>query len=150
MGGFSAQLQSPQSSSPAGKGAGMSSMQMGQNPIQQSMPQNFESNMAQAPVNNGAMDPTNGQLGQMLQGNPAQDLKNPYQTQLNGMLNSTGMMGGQVTMPGQGGQPQLGMPNAYSNTMQPWDNQPEQPKAGGGKGMGGMGGQMAKQMGKGA
>ena len=170
MGGFSAQLQSPQSSSPAGKGAGMSSMQMGQNPIQQSLPQNFESNMAQAPVNNGAIDPTNmGQLGPrvqdnpmpqinqatpnglgMLGGSPAQELKNPYQTQFNGMLNSTGMMGGQVTMPGQGGQPELGMPNAYSNTMQPWDNQLEKPKASGGKGMSSMGGQRARQMGKGA
>jgi hypothetical protein len=158
MGGFSAQLQSPQSSNPAGKGAGMSSMQMGQNPIQQSMPQNFESNMAQAPINNGTMDPNDGQLGQMLQGNqmpqmnqatpnglgmlggsPAQDLKNPYQTQLNGMLNSTGMMGGQVTMPGQGGQPQLGMPNAYSNTMQPWDNSVNQQGRPSGKGMGASG-----------
>jgi hypothetical protein len=31
--------------------------------------------------------------------------------------------------------------------MQPWDNQAQQPQASGGKG---MGGQMAKQMGKGA
>ena len=46
------------------------------------------------------------------------------------------MMGGQVTMPGQGGQPQLGMPNAYSNTMQPWDNQIQQKAQGNGKGFG--------------
>jgi hypothetical protein len=47
-----------------------------------------------------------------------------------------GMMGGQVTMPGQGGQPQLGMPNAYSNTVSPWDNSSNQPKQGAAKGKG--------------
>jgi hypothetical protein len=112
MGGFSAQLQSPQSSNPAGKGAGMSAMQMGQNPIQQSFPQKLENNMMQPQANDGAIDPTQN------------------------MMNSTGMMGGQVTMPGQGGQPQLGMPNAYSNTMQPWDNQTQQKPQGIGKGFG--------------
>jgi hypothetical protein len=106
MGGFSAQLQSPQSSAPAAKGAGMSSMQMGQNPIQQSFPQKLENNMMQPQANDGAIDPTQG------------------------------MMGGQVTMPGQGGQPQLGMPNAYSNTVSPWDNSVNQPKQGSAKGKG--------------
>ena len=106
MGGFSAQLQSPQSSAPAGKGAGMSAMQMGMNPIQQSLPQKLENNLMQPQANDGAIDPTQG------------------------------MMGGQVTMPGQGGQPQLGMPNAYSNTVSPWDNSTNQPKQGSGKGKG--------------
>ena len=105
MGGFSAQLQSPQSSAPAGKGAGMSSMQMGQNPIQTPVLQKMEKSMDLQP-NEGAIDPTQG------------------------------MMGGQVTMPGQGGQPQLGMPNAYSNTVSPWDNSVNQPKQGSGKGKG--------------
>ena len=106
MGGFSAQLQSPQSSAPAGKGAGMSAMQMGMNPIQQSLPQKLENNLMQPQANDGAIDPTQG------------------------------MMGGQVTMPSQGGQPQLGMPNAYSNTVSPWDNSINQPKQGSGKGKG--------------
>lgn len=105
MGGFSAQLQSPQSSAPAGKGAGMSAMQMGQNPIQTPVLQKMEKSMDSQP-NDGAIDPTQG------------------------------MMGGQVTMPGQGGQPQLGMPNAYSNTVSPWDNSINQPKQGSGKGKG--------------
>ena len=105
MGGFSAQLQSPQSSAPAGKGAGMSAMQMGQNPIQTPVLQKMEKSMDSQP-NDGALDPTQG------------------------------MMGGQITMPGQGGQPQLGMPNAYSNTMQPWDNSSNQPKQGAAKGKG--------------
>ena len=105
MGGFSAQLQSPQSSAPAGKGAGMSSMQMGMNPIETPVLQKMEKSMDSQP-NDGAIDPTQG------------------------------MMGGQVTMPGQGGQPQLGMPNAYSNTISPWDNSINQPKQGSGKGKG--------------
>jgi len=105
MGGFSAQLQSPQSSAPAGKGAGMSAMQMGQNPIETPVLQKMEKSMDSQP-NDGAIDPTQG------------------------------MMGGQITMPGQGGQPQLGMPNAYSNTMQPWDNSVNQPKQGSAKGKG--------------
>jgi hypothetical protein len=105
MGGFSAQLQSPQSSNPAGKGAGMSAMQMGQNPIQTPILQKMEKSMDSQP-NDGAIDPTQG------------------------------MMGGQVTMPGQGGQPQLGMPNAYSNTVSPWDNSANQPKQGSAKGKG--------------
>jgi len=105
MGGFSAQLQSPQSSNPAGKGAGMSAMQMGQNPIETPVLQKMEKSMDSQP-NDGAIDPTQG------------------------------MMGGQITMPGQGGQPQLGMPNAYSNTLSPWDNSVNQPKQGSGKGKG--------------
>lgn len=106
MGGFSAQVQSPQSSAPAGKGAGMSANQMGMNPIQQSFPQKLENSMMQPKANDGAIDPTQG------------------------------MMGGKITMPGQGGQPQLGMPNAYSNTIQPWDNSVNQPNQTAGKGKG--------------
>jgi hypothetical protein len=125
MGGFSAQLQSPQSSAPAGKGAGMSSMQMGQDPIEQPFMEKLEKNLFQPESNTGAIDPTQN------------------------MTNGTGMMGGQISMPGQGGQPKLGMPNAYSNTMQPWDNQPQQPQAGGGKGMGGLiNNQMSQGMGR--
>ena len=44
---------------------------------------------------------------------------------------------GNVTTPGQGGQPRMGQPNNYSNTIQPWDNasiQPRQTQSGKGKG----------------
>ena len=205
MGGFSAQLQSPQSSAPAGKGAGMSSMQLGQNPIQQS-PQNqmmkmqelqmeqpdfAEANQIQPNIQNGTQlgglggalggqmnpqfQPVNGRQFEQVYGGPVQ--KNPTITpdmvgtpsQANmiqssggpsqgkgsgpskniGYPQTTGMMGGQVTLPGQGGQPQLGMPNAYSNTVQPWDNQAK-PQSGGGKGFGPATSQSATPMGKGA
>jgi len=45
--------------------------------------------------------------------------------------------GGNVTFPGQGGQPRFGRPNTYSNTVGPWDNaniQPRQTQSGKGKG----------------
>jgi hypothetical protein len=44
--------------------------------------------------------------------------------------------GGNVTMPQQGGQPRMGMPNAYSNTIQPWDNASIQTRTQSGKGKG--------------
>jgi hypothetical protein len=127
MGGFSAQVQPNQSSAPASKGAGMRADQMGQNPIQQSFPQKLETSLMQAQGNEGAIDPTQPSYGGQSVGTGPQ---------ANGMLDSTGMMGGTVTMPGQGGQPQLGMPNAYSNTISPWDNSINQPKQGSGKGKG--------------
>ena len=55
---------------------------------------------------------------------------------------------GTVTFPSQGGQPEMGMPNAYSNTIQngqnlldsqgSWDNSPK--SMGGGKGSSGSSG----------
>ena len=109
MGGFSAQVQPTQVSGPASKGAGLSANQLGMNPIQQPFYKKLENSMMQPDANDGAIDPTQG------------------------------MMGGQITMPGQGGQPKLGMPNAYSNTLQPWDNQSNQQGRPSGKGMGASG-----------
>ena len=128
MGGFSAQVQPSQSSAPAGKGAGMSAMQMGQNPIQESpekqMMKMQELQMEQPDFPQANQIQPNIQNGTQLGG-------------LGGALG--GLMGGKVTMPGQGGQPQIGMPNAYSNTMQPWDNQSNQQGRPSGKGMGASG-----------
>ena len=207
MGGFSAQSQFPQSSAPAGKGAGMSSMQMGMDPIEQS-PQDRMMKMQELQMEQPDQIPSGmqggGQMGSLGggMGDLGGGMQNPYQSNLNsansrllggpvqqnpmmgtpdpmsaqpvqqannyasaggpqpsqgkgsgqsqniGYPQSAGMMGGQVTMPGQGGQPQLGMPNAYSNTMQPWDNQAK-PQSGGAKGFGSAS-QSAKPMGKGA
>lgn len=46
--------------------------------------------------------------------------------------------GSRVTYPGQGGQPRMGVPNNYSNTVGQWDNasiQPAQTQSGKGKGV---------------
>lgn len=47
-----------------------------------------------------------------------------------------GLQGGQgaVTFPGQGGQPAMGKPNNYSNTVGSWDNSSTQPNQTRGKG----------------
>jgi len=46
-----------------------------------------------------------------------------------------GASGQKVTVPSQGGQPQMGMPNQYSNTVGQWDNpQISVPQQGKGKG----------------
>ena len=111
MGGFSAQVQPAQSSAPAGKSAGLSQGQLGQNPIYQSpesqMMKLQELQMEQPNFPEGNQIMNNGEAG----------------TQLGGL---GGLLGGKTTMSGLSGQPKLGMPNAYSNTMQPWDNQPNQ------------------------
>ena len=47
--------------------------------------------------------------------------------------------GSNVTFPGQGGQPKMGQPNMYPNTVGQWDNasiQPQQSPNRGGKGKG--------------
>ena len=54
----------------------------------------------------------------------------------NGQPQPSGKGGRNVTMPSQGGQPRIGMPNAYSNTIQPWDNASIQPRTQSGKGKG--------------
>jgi len=46
--------------------------------------------------------------------------------------------GGRVTFPSQSGQPRMGVPNNYSNTVGQWDNasiQPRQTQSGKGKGV---------------
>lgn len=47
-----------------------------------------------------------------------------------------GLQGGQgaITFPGQGGQPSMGQPNNYSNTVGSWDNSSTQPNQTRGKG----------------
>lgn len=111
MGGFSSQVQPAQSSAPAGKNAGLSSSQLGQNPIYQSpqdqMMKMQELQMEQPDFSMANQITNNGEAG----------------TQIGGL---GGLLGGRTTMSGLSGQPKLGMPNAYSNTMQPWDNQPNQ------------------------
>lgn len=45
--------------------------------------------------------------------------------------------GGRITYPASSGQPQMGQPNPYSNTVGPWDNasiMPRQTQSGKGKG----------------
>ena len=164
MGGFSSQVQPNQSSAPAGKNAGLSSMQLGMDPIedspqdqllktqqlqaeQPSFPQGnqFQPNMENGSQSRGLMQNTGTGQSQGLSGYSPMLEDGP-------MGSPQGKSGGQgkITFPSQGGQPQLGMPNAYSNTMQPWDNQPQMQQGGGGKGFSNIARQMSKPTGKGA
>jgi hypothetical protein len=56
-----------------------------------------------------------------------------------GQFQPTQGKGSNVTYPGQGGQPKMGQPNMYPNTVGQWDNasiQPQQSRNRGGKGKG--------------
>lgn len=118
MGGFTSQVQPTQVSGPASKGAGVSANRLGMNPIEISPEEQIlKTQQLQAEQPN------------FPQANQMQEMGPPL----------GGMMGGRVTMPGQGGQPKLGMPNAYSNTIQPWDNSSNQQGQPSGKGMGASG-----------
>jgi hypothetical protein len=99
-----------------GKGMGQQSA-LGQ---QQVIPQQFDTSMnAPAGGQNGQPDPS------MMAPAVMPSRQQPM-----------GKGGRNVTMPGQGAQPRMGQPNAYSNTIQPWDNASIQPQKQSGKGKG--------------
>lgn len=54
----------------------------------------------------------------------------PFDMQKNTENFLTGLAGGKVTTPEAGGQPQMGVPNAYENTVQPYNQQQFQPTIG--------------------
>lgn len=64
-----------------------------------------------------------------------EDMNQPAGGQNGQPINPQGK-GGRITFPQQGGQPQMGKPNAYSNTVGPWDNANIQPQTRSGKGKG--------------
>ena len=72
-------------------------------------------------------------------GMPSANIGQSIQPQQGGKMNQQpqSLIGQNVTFPGQGGQPQMGMPNTYSNTVGQSDgqtNQPTQIQSGKGKG----------------
>jgi hypothetical protein len=88
-------------------------------------PQNRQDGLDQNAIN---ADPQGFQQWQQ-----AQQTQQPQQPQ------ATQGKGGNVTFPGQGGQPRMGQPNMYPNTVGQWDNasiQPQQSRNRGGKGKG--------------
>lgn len=61
-----------------------------------------------------------GGKGQQFVQQPVQQAPVP-ESQSDGISRPSGK-GGQITYPGQSGQPQMGQPNRYSNTVGSWDN----------------------------
>lgn len=114
MGGFSAQVQPTQVSTPAGKSSTLSANRLGMNPIEISPEEQLLKT-------------------QQLQ---AEQPNFPDANQPGGL---NGILGGKTTMSGMSGQPKIGLPNAYSNTLQPWDNSSNQQGRPSGKGMGASG-----------
>lgn len=92
----------------------------------------------QGPSNNGQWDPSEGGMAPAVNHPVGASL--PMDMVAPAVMPSRqqpmGKGGRNVTMPGQGGQPRMGMPNAYSNTIQPWDNASIQPQKKSGKGKG--------------
>jgi hypothetical protein len=104
-----------------------------QQPINQ--PRGKGSGQSPSPEPQGNFDNFNAMMDDNLQMTaPAVMPDNQYQN--NQYQQPRGKGGSNVTMPGQGGQPRMGMPNAYSNTIQPWDNASIQPQKKSGKGKG--------------
>ena len=70
---------------------------------------------------------------------PMSNLSNPSMMMAPAVQPTRQGKGGSVTLPGQGGQPRMGQPNMYPNTVGQWDNasiQPQQSRNRGGKGKG--------------
>ena len=63
-------------------------------------------------------------------GIPTAQIQSPQSSQTSGKTGGLGRPLGQqgqqgtITFPGQGGQPALGQPNPYPNTISSWDNPP--------------------------
>jgi hypothetical protein len=129
MGGFSSQVQQPQASHPSGKG--------GVNPVDQTLPQE--------------VIPKTDQFAQIMPGMTAQPAVMPQGGGGKGQSNyeqptnyapPDGTMGGKgaSTNSATSGQPRMGQPNNYANTIPQWDNasqQLTQPAKRSGKGKGG-------------
>jgi len=132
MGMQSASMQQPYSSAPQGKGQGLPNSQAQMSPNQPPMDAREEMirRFPQAATGGGFnVEP------------PSQDMQNQYPASAFGgqgqMIGAQGTpqdaMGqvpqgkgqgaqGAITFPGQGGQPAMGQPNAYSNTIKAGDN----------------------------
>ena len=129
MGMQSASMQQPYSSAPQGKGQGLPNPQAQMSPNQPPMdareemmrrfPQAAGGGFNVEPVSQDMQNqyPASASGGQLTgaQGTP--------QDAMGQMPQGKGMGAkGAITFPGQGGQPAMGQPNAYSNTINPSDN----------------------------
>ena len=120
MGGFSAQVQQPQTSQPQGKGSPGN---------QVAAPQVNTSSQYQQSTGKGG-SPSAGYAQNAINDNSQGPQQPQYQQQSMGK-------GGNVTNSSTSGQPRMGQPNQYPNTVGQWDNAHIQSsQSGGGKGKG--------------
>ena len=131
MGMQATQIQSPQTNRPMGKGSfqhsdGLPHGDYGDPNFRGSNVENMPAELAPFGRNIVEVGGMNGRPQQATQGlgKGSSNSSTPF------------AQGGNVTYPGQGGQPQMGKPNTYSNTVGPWDNASIQPRTQSGKGKG--------------
>jgi len=121
MGGFSAQVQEPQTSQPQGKGSLGNQMA---DPVV-----NASSQIQQSTTGKGE-GPSAGYAQNAINDNSQVPQQPQYQQQSMGK-------GGNVTNSSTSGQPRMGQPNQYPNTVGQWDNaRIQSSQSGGGKGKG--------------
>lgn len=140
MGGFSAQIQSPQTT--GGKGNPISDSQLPPAPTTMDQPQGKGAGGGAGAMAPGTYDPSVAQRRftntSAPSGAPA-DVNNPAAPNYNPAAGGPNMQPqgkGSSTNSATSGQPRIGQPNNYANTVGGWDNASIQPQRSGGKGKG--------------
>ena len=140
MGGFSAQVQSPQTT--GGKGNPISDGQLPPAPTTMDQPQGKGAGGGVGAMAPGTYDPSVVQRRfantSAPSGAPA-DVNNPAAPNYNPAAGGPNMQPqgkGSSTNSATSGQPRMGLPNNYANTVGGWDNASIQPQRSGGKGKG--------------
>jgi len=127
MGASTAQVSSPQTSSGKNGPIGSTINQVNNQTTSQ-MPSTIEGlyqNVLGRQPDQAGADYWKQQFGDTVDANEYQTFMNAAQPELQQRSQQSPQpigKGGRVTYPGQGGQPQIGLPNLYPNTVRPWDN----------------------------
>ena len=141
MGGFSAQVQSPQTT--GGKGNPISDGQLPPAPTTMDQPQGKGAGGGVGAMAPGTYDPSVVQrrfANTSASSGASTDVNNPAAPNYNPAAGGPNMQPqgkGSSTNSATSGQPRMGLPNNYANTVGGWDNASIRPQSSAGKGKGG-------------
>ena len=141
MGGFSAQVQSPQTT--GGKGNPISDSQLPPAPTTMDQPQGKGAGGGAGAMAPGTYDPSVVQrrfANTSAPSGASTDVNNPAAPNYNPAAGGPNMQPqgkGSSTNSATSGQPRMGQPNNYANTVGGWDNASIRPQSSAGKGKGG-------------
>lgn len=141
MGGFSAQVQSPQTT--GGKGNPISDSQLPPAPTTMDQPQGKGAGGGAGAMAPGTYDPSVVQrrfANTSASSGASTDVNNPAAPNYNPAAGGPNMQPqgkGSSTNSATSGQPRMGQPNNYANTVGGWDNASIRPQGSAGKGKGG-------------